>query len=75
MFRRFNKSIRTYERKKLKEVKILIPKVIVPSINEIKTRSPISSNENLDEIEKEVDDSLYNDPFETTFDRLLKNAR
>lgn len=75
MFRRFNKSIRTYERKKLKEVKISIPKVIVPSINEIKTRSPISSNENLDETEKEVNDSLYNDPFETTFDRLLKNAR
>ncbi|KOX69838.1 Putative serine/threonine-protein kinase haspin like protein [Melipona quadrifasciata] len=75
MFHRFNKSIRTYERNKLKEVKILVPKIIVPSIDEIKTRNPVSSNENLDETEEKVDDSLYNDPFETTFDRLLKNAR
>ncbi|KAK1128327.1 hypothetical protein K0M31_002795 [Melipona bicolor] len=75
MFHRFNKSIRTYERNKLKEVKILVPKIIVPSIDENKTRNPVSSNENLDETEKKVDDSLYNDPFETTFDRLLKNAR
>lgn len=75
MYCRFNKSIRTYERKKLKEVKISIPKVIVPSINKSKTRSCVSPNENLEETENKVDVSMYNDPFETTFDKLLKNAR
>ncbi|CAD1468461.1 unnamed protein product, partial [Heterotrigona itama] len=75
MYRRFNKSIRTYERKKLKEMKTSIPKVIVSSINKTKNRNHVSPNENLNKTGNEVNDSIYNDPFETTFDKLLKNAR
>ncbi|XP_076766925.1 haspin [Xylocopa sonorina] len=64
MYHQMKKPIRTYERKKFNEVVISLPKL------------PITVSTNIDNEEKKVDDnSIGNDPFDTTFDRLLKNAR
>lgn len=70
MNRRFNKPIRTYERKKFREVVILTPKI--NNSNDANNKNNALLNKNLNE---ESTDSMYDDPFETTFDRLLKNTR
>lgn len=77
MNRRVNKCIRTYERKKCKEAVVPVPKVVISSLDIMKGRNRVLLNNNSNIIEeKDVDnDSMYNDPFETTFDRLIKNAR
>lgn len=77
MNQRVNKCIRTYERKKCKEAVVLVPKMVISSLNNMKSRNCVLLNDNSNIIEeKDVDnDSMYNDPFETTFDRLFKNAR
>ncbi|XP_043583360.1 uncharacterized protein LOC122568084 isoform X2 [Bombus pyrosoma] len=77
MNQRVNKCIRTYERKKFKEAVVPVPKMVISSLDNMKSRSPVLLNDNSNIIEeKNVDnDSTYNDPFETTFDKLIKNAR
>lgn len=70
MNRRFNKPIRTYERKKIREVVISIPKI--NNSDDVNNKNNALLNQNSNE---ESNDSMYDDPFETTFDRLLKNMR
>lgn len=70
MNRRFNKPIRTYERKKFREVVILTSKI--NNSNDVNNKNNALLNKNSNE---ESSDSMYDDPFETTFDRLLKNTR
>lgn len=67
---RFNKPIRTYERKKFREVVISTPKI--NNLDDANNKNNALLNKNLNE---ESNDSMYDDPFETTFDRLLKNTR
>ncbi|XP_060813689.1 uncharacterized protein LOC132905941 isoform X2 [Bombus pascuorum] len=77
MNQRVKKCIRTYERKKFKEAVVPVPKIVISSLDNMKSRNRVLLNDDSNIIEeKDVDnDSLYNDPFETTFDRLIKNAR
>ncbi|XP_071861051.1 haspin isoform X1 [Bombus fervidus] len=77
MNQRVNKCIRTYERKKFKEAVVPVPKMVISSSDNMKSRNRVLLNDNSNIIEeKDADnDSMYNDPFETTFDRLIKNAR
>ncbi|CAK9825332.1 Serine/threonine-protein kinase haspin homolog [Anthophora retusa] len=74
---RFNKPIRTYGKNKIREVIIPIPKLVVSTLYNVDNEKCVSLSKESDEIAKKKvdDDSKYNDTFETTFDRLLKNAR
>ncbi|KOC69702.1 Putative serine/threonine-protein kinase haspin like protein [Habropoda laboriosa] len=77
MNRRFNNPVRTYGRNKINEVIISVPKLVVSTLHNVDNKKCVLLNEKSDEIaKKEInDDSKYYDVFETTFDKLLKNAR
>ncbi|OAD62606.1 Putative serine/threonine-protein kinase haspin like protein [Eufriesea mexicana] len=70
----FAKPVRTYGRKK--EVIISIPKLVIPSSDNNENKNHVPANKNINRTEtEEVDNSLIDDPFETTFDKLFKNMR
>ncbi|CAL7944658.1 unnamed protein product [Xylocopa violacea] len=77
MNHQIKKPIRTYERKKFKEVVIPLTKLLIPASANIDNKNQVSlSKECNGNEEKKIDDnSVGDDPFDTTFDRLLKNAR
>lgn len=69
--------MRTYSRKGCKELAISLEKLHIPRINNVWNKSRISLKEDSSApgIKKANNDSMYYDPFDTTFDRLVKNAR
>ncbi|XP_003706658.3 haspin isoform X1 [Megachile rotundata] len=77
MSRQFSKPIRTYERKKRNDVAVVFPNSHTESYNKLGNNKRTSLRKRLNEAEKEEvnDNSLYYDPFDTTFDRLAKAAR
>lgn len=77
MNRQFPKPIRTYERKKCKNVAVIYPNLHIESPNDVDSKNPISFKKKLIDVERKKanDDSMSDDPFDTTFDRLVRNAR
>ncbi|XP_076376964.1 haspin isoform X2 [Megalopta genalis] len=68
--------IRTYGRGKCKEVSVSLQKLRIPEIHSSKEiHTPANQELNLTEKENDCNNSLFHDPFETTFDRLLKDTR
>ncbi|XP_076296863.1 haspin [Lasioglossum baleicum] len=59
--------IRTYGKEKCKEVTVSLKKLHIPVINISKESSVIELSDN--------NNSVFCDPFDTTFDKLLKNTR
>ncbi|XP_078050316.1 haspin isoform X2 [Augochlora pura] len=67
--------IRTYGREKCKEVSVCLKKIHIPVIHiSEETHAPANQELNLIEKENDSNNSLFHDPFETTFDRLLKDT-
>ena len=70
--------IRTYERKKCKEITISIERLHISTANStsnVPARAPLKHVSNAIETIELNDNSLHYDPFDTTFDRLARNAR
>ncbi|XP_076181346.1 haspin isoform X2 [Ptiloglossa arizonensis] len=69
--------IRTYGKKKCKEVIIPVQKLHISTTNNIYNNDCNSINGELSVTEKKdnSNNSVFYDPFDTTFDRLIKNTR
>ncbi|XP_076231333.1 haspin [Calliopsis andreniformis] len=68
--------IRTYERKRCKQVVIPLEKLHISEINNVCNANCISLKGDSSTTEiKEVNDDSCRDPFDTTFDRLAKKAK
>ncbi|XP_076665515.1 haspin [Andrena cerasifolii] len=70
--------IRTYERKRCKEITISIERLHISTANStsnVSERAPLKHVLNAIETNEPNDNSLHYDPFDTTFDRLARNAR
>ena len=70
--------IRTYERKRCKEVTTSIERLHIStgnSTSNVPERTPLKHVSGAIETNERNDNSLHYDPFDTTFDRLAKNAR
>ncbi|XP_017883938.1 uncharacterized protein LOC108627272 [Ceratina calcarata] len=75
MNRKLMQSVRTYERKKSKEVIIPLRRVDDSTFDSIRNVCvPLTKKSNAIDEESGNDNSVH-DPFDTTFDRLLKNTR
>nr|XP_031838811.1 uncharacterized protein LOC116429706 isoform X1 [Nomia melanderi]XP_031838812.1 uncharacterized protein LOC116429706 isoform X1 [Nomia melanderi] len=66
--------IRTYGRNKCKEVTISLQKLNISTINKLTSTSFKKESVTVDK-KSDSNDSLFHDPFETTFDRLLKDTK
>ncbi|XP_034192367.2 haspin isoform X1 [Osmia lignaria lignaria] len=73
----FSKPIRTYERKKCKDVAVIYPNLHIQSSYDVDSKNPILFKKKLINVERKEanDDSMSYDPFDTTFDRLARNTR
>ena len=70
--------IRTYERKKCKEITISIERLHISTVNStsnVPESALLKRVSNARETNAPNDNSLHYDPFDTTFDRLARNAR
>lgn len=70
--------IRTYERKRCKEITISIERLHIStasSTSNVPERAPLKHASNAIETNEPSDNSLHYDPFDTTFDRFARRAR